>query len=115
MMVVELGMSDLGPIQYQNMSQEVFIGRDYGTGRAYSEEVAAKIDAEVKKIVDEAYKLATDIINENRDQLDLIANTLIEQETITEEEINNLVAGRPLDYVEAEVVVEEEVEENKED
>ena len=115
MMVVELGMSDLGPIQYQNMSQEVFIGRDYGTGRAYSEEVAAKIDSEVKKIVDEAYKLATDIINENRDQLDLIANTLIEQETITEEEINNLVAGRPLDYVEAEVVVEEEVEENKED
>ncbi len=111
MMVVEVGMSDLGPIQYQNLSQEVFMGRDYGTGSKYSEAIAEKIDVEVRKIVDEAYANAVRIITENRDQLDLIANILIEQETLTEEEINNIAANRPIDYVEGKVVAEVEIEE----
>ncbi len=110
MMVVELGMSDLGPIQYQNMSQEVFLGRDYGSGRSYSEDIAAKIDAEVRRIVDEAHALATEIISEHREQLDKIAETLIDQETLTQEEIENIAAGRPLDYVEPEVVETEVVD-----
>ncbi len=93
MMVVELGMSDLGPIQYQKMSQDVFLGRDYASDRGYSEAIAAQIDAEVRKIVDEAHKQATQIISDHRDQLDLIANLLIEQETLTQEEIEELAKG----------------------
>ncbi|NLC34337.1 MAG: cell division protein FtsH, partial [Erysipelothrix sp.] len=113
MMVVELGMSDLGPIQYQKASQEVFLGRDYGSGRQYSESVAAQIDQEVRKIVDEAHAQATEIITKHRDQLNLIAETLIDQETLTQEEIENIAAGRPLDYTEvldAEVVNEDQVD-----
>ena len=109
-MVVQLGMSDLGPIQFQDTNQDVFLGRDYGSGQGYSNETASKIDEEVSRIIDEAYEITTTIINENREQLDLIANTLIDQETITEEEIENIAAGRPLDYVEPEE--SEETEEN---
>ena len=118
-MVVEFGMSDLGPIQYQDLSKDVFLGRDYGSGRGYSEEVAAKIDREIRQIVDDAHKQATAIITEHRDQLTLIAETLIEQETLNQQEIENIAAGRPLDYIapkveETEELVETSVEENKE-
>ena len=110
MMVVELGMSDLGPIQFERMSQEVFLGRDYGSTRNYSEDIAGKIDAEVKKIIGEAHRQALDIITENRVQLDTIANHLIDQETLTQEEIENIAAGLPIDHV-AEVAVDFESEE----
>ena len=110
MMVVELGMRDLGPIQFERMSQEVFLGRDYGSTRNYSEDIAGKIDAEVKKIIGEAHRQALDIITENRVQLDTIANHLIDQETLTQEEIENIAAGLPIDHV-AEVAVDFESEE----
>ena len=107
MMVVELGMSDLGPVQYQSMSQEVFLGRDYASGKEYSEVVAAKIDTEIRKIIDNAHQHAHQIIEDNRDQLDSIANYLIDQETLTQEEIENIAAGRPIDYKQPEEVEEE--------
>lgn len=91
-MVRSWGMSTLGPIQYDDGSDNVFLGRDYGSGSAYSDEIASEIDSEVRKIVNEAHVAATQLIEENRDLLDLIALTLIDQETITAEEIDNLVA-----------------------
>ena len=107
MMVVELGMSELGPVQYQRMSQEVFLGRDYGTGKEYSEKVAGKIDAEVRRIIEESHQQAKDIITTNRNQLDVIAQHLIDQETLTQQEIENIAAGRALDFVEPKEQVEE--------
>ncbi len=107
MMVVELGMSDLGPIQYQKMSQEVFLGRDYASGREYSEEVAGKIDNEVRKFIDFSHKQALQVLTENREMLDLIAQHLIDQETLTQEEIENIAAGLPIDHKEVAIEIEE--------
>ena len=90
-MVRVFGMSSLGPIQYADPQGNVFLGRDYTSGNDYSAGVASEIDKEVRKIVDECYEQCKKILTENRDLLDLIANTLFEEETLTSEEINNLV------------------------
>ncbi|OCN05503.1 cell division protein FtsH [Erysipelotrichaceae bacterium MTC7] len=91
-MVRVFGMSALGPIQYADPQGNVFLGRDYNQGAAYSGEVAFEIDQEVRKIVNECYAECKRILVENRNLLDLIANSLIEEETLTSEQINNLVA-----------------------
>ncbi len=92
MMVTELGMSSLGPIQYEANTGSVFLGRDYtSTQRNFSLATAEKIDAEIRKIVDEAHQEALRIISENKDQVTLIANTLLEHEQITAEEIDYLL------------------------
>ncbi len=90
-MVRIFGMSSLGPIQYADPQGNVFLGRDYTNGSDYSAGVAAEIDKEVRKIVDECYEQCKKILTENRALLDLIANTLIEEETLTSEQIHNLV------------------------
>lgn len=90
-MVRVFGMSSLGPIQYADPQGNVFLGRDYNNGNNYSAGVAAEIDKEVRKIVDECYEDCKRILSENRDLLDLIANSLFEEETLTKEQINNLV------------------------
>ena len=90
-MVRVFGMSSLGPIQYADPQGNVFLGRDYNNGNNYSAGVAAEIDKEVRKIVDECYEDCKHILSENRDLLDLIANSLFEEETLTKEQINNLV------------------------
>ena len=90
-MVRSWGMSSLGPIQYDDGTGNVFLGRDYGSGSNYSGEIAYEIDKEIRKIINECYEHATKIIEENKDLLTLIAETLIEEETITSEQINNLV------------------------
>lgn len=90
-MVRVFGMSSLGPIQYADPQGNVFLGRDYNSGNAYSGEVAFEIDKEVRKIVNECYEQCKNILVENRNLLDLIANTLMEEETLTNEQINNLV------------------------
>ena len=90
-MVRSWGMSSLGPIQYDDGTGNVFLGRDYGSGSNYSGEIAYEIDKEIRKIINECYEHATQIIEENKDLLTLIAETLIEEETITSEQINNLV------------------------
>jgi cell division protease FtsH len=92
MMVTEFGMSDLGPIQYEQNSGSVFLGRDYtNTQRNFSSEVAFEIDKAVREIIDTAHKQAIDILTEHKEQVTLIAETLLQKETITAEEIDSLI------------------------
>ena len=90
-MVTEYGMSDLGPVQLEQQEGGVFLGRDYNKTRNFSNEIAHEIDKEVRKIMDECYKDATRILKENQDLVKLIAETLLEYETITKEQIDSLV------------------------
>jgi len=91
MMVKSFGMSKLGPVQYDDPSGNVFLGRDYGKGNDYSGEIAFEIDKEIRSIINDCYEQCKKIIRENMDLLKLIAETLIEEETITNEQIMNLV------------------------
>ena len=98
-MVMEWGMSDkLGPVYYGS-NQEVFLGRDYQSTHTYSEDVAAKIDAEVAHLVEDAHQRAVKILTEHRDIMDKMARLLIERETIYTEEIDMLVDGKSVDEV----------------
>ena len=90
-MVRVYGMTSLGPIQYEDPQGNVFLGRDYTKGSDYSAGVAAEIDKEVRAIVDECHENCRKILTENKDLLDLIANNLYEHETLTNEEITNLM------------------------
>lgn len=90
-MVTEYGMSSLGPVQFETQEGSVFLGRDYNKSRNFSGQVAYEIDQEMRKIIDDCYKVTEKIISENRDLLDLIANTLLKYETITKEQIDYLV------------------------
>lgn len=90
-MVRSWGMSSLGPIQYDDGTGNVFLGRDYGSGSNYSGEIAYEIDKEIRKIINECYDQAKKLIEDNKDLLTLIAENLIEDETITSEQINNLM------------------------
>ena len=91
-MVTELGMSNLGPIQYEKNTGSVFLGRDYtNSHRAFSQEVGIEIDREVRRIIEECYEKARQIITENRDTVQLIAQTLLIHETLTNEQIVHLV------------------------
>ena len=96
-MVVEFGMSSLGPIQYEKDSGSVFLGRDYTNAQKnFSLAVADEIDKEVRKIIENAHKQALDIINTRKDDVILIAETLLKHETISEEEIDYLLKNREL-------------------
>ena len=90
-MVTEYGMSDLGPMQYEQQEGSVFLGRDYNKSRNFSGQVAFEIDQEQRKIINECYEITKKTIHENRDLLNLIANALLEHETITKEQIEYLV------------------------
>lgn len=89
-MVAEYGMSDLGPIQFEQQEGGVFLGRDYNKTRNFSNEIAHEIDLEMRKIINECYVNAKKIISENMDLLKLIANALLENETLTKEQIDHL-------------------------
>ena len=89
-MVTEWGMSDDIGTMYLGASEEVFLGRDYQTQLNYSDEVAAKIDEEVKRILDEQYQRALEILRDNRGIMDAMVKLLYEKETIFEEEIDKL-------------------------
>ena len=93
-MVMSYGMSNLGPIQYENSSGNVFLGRDYSNSQTYSGEIAFEIDKEVRRIIDEAKDDATKLITEHRDLLDRIVEGLLEHETLTAEQIQNIVENR---------------------
>ena len=102
-MVVEYGMSSLGPIQYEQVGGNVFLGRDYTSAqRNFSQEVALAIDKEIRHIVDTCHAQARKVIEEHRDDLILIANTLLERESITAEQIDYLLKYRTLDVFPAE-------------
>ena len=90
-MVTEYGMSSLGPIQYERNSGNVFLGRDYMTDKNFSDQVALEIDQEVRKIINDCYTLGEETLKENRKLLDLIAQHLVEIETLTKEDITELV------------------------
>lgn len=90
-MVTEYGMSDLGPVQLEQQEGGVFLGRDYNKTKNFSNEIAHEIDKEVRKIIDECYKDATRILKENQGLVKLIADALLEYETITKEQIDSLV------------------------
>lgn len=91
-MICEYGMSgELGPMTFGHRQDQVFLGRDIGRDKDYSEEVAAKIDKEIRKFIDEAYQKTESALNENMDKLHLIANALIERETLEGEEIDQLM------------------------
>ena len=90
-MVTEYGMSDLGPLQFEQQEGSVFLGRDYNKMQHFSNEVANEIDMEMRKIIDNCHKKATEIIKQNRDLLKLIAEALLEYETLTKEQIDYLV------------------------
>lgn len=91
-MVTKYGMSDvIGPINYGGDNHEVFIGRDYGHVKNYSEETAAKIDEEVSRLVNEAYKKAKDILSHHLDKLKLVAVTLMEKEKIFKDDFISLM------------------------
>lgn len=89
-MVTEWGMSESIGNMYLGSSEEVFLGRDYQTHLNYSEEVASKIDEEVKIIIDTQYQVALNILKENRSIMDAMVKALYEKETIYEDEINAL-------------------------
>ncbi|HOL51285.1 MAG TPA: ATP-dependent zinc metalloprotease FtsH [Bacillota bacterium] len=92
-MVMEYGMSDLGPITYgRSHEEQIFLGRDIARDRNYSEEVASRIDAEVHRMVTEAYNKATEMLTQNMDKLHLLATALKERETIEGEELDALLS-----------------------
>ena len=90
-MVTEYGMSSLGPMQFEHRSESVFLGRDYNQTKNFSDQVALLIDQEVKKIIDDCYKEAKRIVSKEKKLIDVLANALIEKETLTKEEIAALV------------------------
>jgi cell division protease FtsH len=105
-MVMTYGMSDLGPIEYEHAGGNVFLGRDYNASRNYSGQIAFEIDKEVRRLIDSAYDQAKKIVLENKDLMDKIVLALLEQETLTAEQIENIVEGRA--YNEFPVVKTEE-------
>ncbi|MDR7317426.1 ATP-dependent zinc metalloprotease FtsH [Brevibacillus nitrificans] len=90
-MITEYGMSKLGPMQFGKSQGQVFLGRDYGSERNYSDQIAYEIDQEMQNIINECYAKCTDLLTKHRDQLDLIANTLLRVETLDAEQIKQLI------------------------
>ena len=106
-MVTEYGMSDLGPIQLEEKSEGVFLGRDYAKSRDFSDQVALEIDKEVKKILEECYKTAKKVLEKHETLVLLIADSLMEHETLTKEQIDSLVEFGTIEPPKKEEVVEE--------
>ena len=91
-MVTAWGMSEkLGNMAYGKNEDNVFMGRDFGHQRDYSEQVAFEIDSEIKRIVDERYSLAKNLLNENRDMLEAISRELLDKETLDEKEFEEIM------------------------
>ncbi|MFP3392281.1 ATP-dependent zinc metalloprotease FtsH [Brevibacillus sp. SIMBA_040] len=90
-MITEYGMSRLGPMQFGKSQGQVFLGRDYGNERNYSEQIAYEIDQEMRTIINECYTKCTELLTTHRDKLDLIANTLLRVETLDAEQIKQLI------------------------
>ena len=107
-MVTQYGMSDnLGPIQYGRGNHQVFLGRDFGEDRNYSEEVAFKIDTEVRKIIDDCYGDARSILEANWDKVERMVASLLEHETVDTEEVLAIMNDRPYPPSSAEPVAPE--------
>ncbi len=105
-MVTEYGMSDLGPIQLEEKHEGVFLGRDYAKSRDFSDQVALEIDKEVSKILDECYQKAKKLLAKHETLVLLIADALMEYETLTKEQIESLVETGTIDGKKDETVTE---------
>ncbi len=100
-MVTEYGMSELGPVQLEQQQGGVFLGRDYNKSRNFSNEIAHEIDLEMRKIMDECYAKAKEILTKEKDLVKLIAESLLEYETLTKEQIDYLVEHGEMPEVES--------------
>jgi cell division protease FtsH len=96
-MVTQYGMSDLGPIQFGRGSHQVFLGRDFGDERNYSEEVASKIDEEVRKIIESCYENGRRILKENWAKVERMVKVLLEFETVEADEVLAILHDEPYD------------------
>jgi len=96
-MVTQYGMSDLGPIQFGRGSHQVFLGRDFGDERNYSEEVASKIDDEVRKIIEACYSNGRKVLTEHWDMVERLVKSLLEYETVDAAEVLAIIEKRPHD------------------
>ncbi len=95
-MVTQYGMSEtLGPIQYGRGNHQVFLGRDLGEERNYSEEIASKIDAEVRRIIESCYDRGRKLLAENWNKVERMVASLLEYETVEAEEVKAILEGRP--------------------
>jgi cell division protease FtsH len=95
-MVTQWGMSDaLGTMVYGENDGEVFLGRSITTHKNVSESTLQKVDAEIRRIIDEQYKLARRLIEENRDKVETMARSLLEWETLDSDQLNDIMAGKP--------------------
>jgi cell division protease FtsH len=95
-MVTRYGMSDLlGPMVYAENEGEVFLGRSITTHKNVSEETMRKVDAEIRKIIDQQYAVARKLIEDNRDKVEAMAKALLEMETIDSDQITDIIEGRP--------------------
>ena len=99
-MVTEYGMSDLGPMQYEEQQGSVFLGRDYGKSKNFSDQVALEIDRETRKIIDECYENCKKVIKENKDLIMLLSDALMKYETITKEQIEYIVENGNINFKE---------------
>ena len=108
-MVTHYGMSDrLGPMTYGNDEEEVFVGRDMGRGRNYSEDVASAIDQEMRRLIDVAYHKAEKLIKENMETLHRLAEALLEQETLDAREFEKVFLGEEI-VLDEDIVIDEDI------
>ena len=108
-MIMRWGMSDeLGTIAFGEDESQVFLGRDLGHTRNFSEAVAYSIDKEVKAIMDACYREATEILTKNRDKLEIIANALKEREVLNADEFKGLMEGKDFETIDRESAEKQE-------
>jgi cell division protease FtsH len=109
-MVTQYGMSELGPIQYGRGAHQVFLGRDFGDERNYSEEIASKIDGQVRKIIEACYANGKEILEKNWDKVDRMVASLLEYETVDADEVVAILEGAPYDRAAVEAATAPEAE-----
>ena len=112
-MVTEYGMSDLGPVQYEEKSEGVFLGRDYAKSKNFSDQVALEIDEQTRKIIEECYDKAKKIIKENKELIFQLSDALMQYETITKEQIESIVKTGKIKPAEEESEVSETKNDNE--
>ena len=113
-MITRLGMSDvLGPVKYGTAESEVFLGRDFAGGNNFSEEVSAKIDAEIKALVDEGYNTAKRVLEEHRDKLDFVAEFLLKNELMDGDQFAAAMDRENVTIEELEAMAEEKRKESQ--
>ena len=104
-LVMKYGMSEaIGPVAWGGRSEPIFLGKDFMAEKNYSEEVAKEIDAEITKIINNSKKAAEDVLLKNKELLADIANTLVEKETIENEEFNAIISKRGIKVKKLEII-----------